>query len=92
MKDQVELSGGKIKLVYVFCVEFPMVPSLFFFFFLCVFFFFFFFFFWYSFWTDIDFVASVEIRTASSCIFSSSCLSFWLQLSNIVSVYSITGL
>ena len=35
MKDQVELSGYtfcKIKLVYVLCVEFPMVPSRVFFF------------------------------------------------------------
>ena len=45
----------------------------------------------YSFWIDINFVAPVEIRAASSCIFSSSCLSFWVQLSHMVPAYSITG-
>ena len=45
----------------------------------------------YNFWTEISFVAAVEIRAASSCIFSSSCLSFWVQLSHMVSAYSITG-
>ena len=39
----------------------------------------------------ISFVAPVEIRAASSCIFSSSCLSFWVQLSHMISAYSITG-
>ena len=43
------------------------------------------------FWTEISFVAPVEIRAASSCIFSSSCLSFWVQLSYMVLAYSITG-
>lgn len=45
----------------------------------------------YSFWTEINFVAPVEIRAASNCIFSSYCLSFWVHLSQMVSAYSITG-
>lgn len=40
---------------------------------------------------EISFVAPVEIRAASSCIFSSSCLSCCVQLSHMVSAYSIIG-
>ena len=41
---------------------------------------------------DINFVAPVTIRAASTCIFSNSLALYYIQLSQTTLEYSITGL